>query len=281
MRTDLQSWAESAVKSLEDTSEFPYIESQVLLSFTLNQSREWIIAHPEEILTEEQLNKLGLYVDRLKKGEPLPYITGIQAFYGLDFNVNPAVLIPRPETELLVEEALSWLQKHPNRRSALDVGTGSGAIAISLADQVSDLKLTAVDVSQAALDVAKKNAEKFSVEDRVQLLLSNLFEHVSGSFDLIAANLPYIPSEKLKNLPVSRYEPALALDGGTDGLDLIREFLKQAQTHIRPSGLVLVEIESEQGESAVELAQDIWNEGTISLIKDYAGLPRLVVIQAG
>lgn len=281
MRINLQTWARQTFKQLQGKSEFPYIESQVLLAFALNRSREWIVAHPEVLLTLEQETQLEKVVQRLLKGEPLPYITGIQAFYGLDFVVTPDVLIPRPETELLVEEAVKWLQSHPNRRSALDMGTGSGAIAITLADQVPDLIVTAADISPAALDVARKNAGKFGVEDRVHLIQSDLWQSIDPSFDLIAANLPYIPSAKLKTLNVARHEPVLALDGGSDGLQVLRTFLAHGSEHILPGGLILLEIEAGQGLTAMELAQNQFGDGLVRLIKDYSALPRLITIQAG
>jgi len=279
MRINLQTWASQTIKRLQGNTEFPYIESQVLLAFALNRSREWIVAHPEVLLTQEQETQLEKNVQRLLKGDPLPYITGIQAFYGLDFVVTPDVLIPRPETELLVEEAVNWLQSHPNRRSALDMGTGSGAIAVALADQVADLKITAADISLAALDVARKNAEKFGVEDRVSLIQSDLWQAIDSRFDLIAANLPYIPSAKLKTLPVSLHEPALALDGGPDGLQVLRTFLAHTSEHILPGGLVLLEIEAGQGQTAMELVQNQWGDGMVRLITDYSNQPRLITIQ--
>lgn len=280
MRINLQTWASQTIKRLQGKSEFPYIESQVLLAFTLNRSREWIVAHPEVLLTQEQETQLEKVVQRLLKGEPLPYITGIQAFYGLDFVVTPDVLIPRPETELLVEEAVKWLQAQPNRRSALDMGTGSGAIAVTLADQVPDLRVTAADISPAALDVASKNAEKFGVEDRVHLLQSDLWQAIVPPFDLIAANLPYIPSAKLMTLPVARHEPILALDGGSDGLQVLRTFLAHISEHILPGGLILLEIEAGQGLTAMELVQNQFGDGLVRLIKDYSSMPRLITIQA-
>lgn len=280
MRINLQTWASQTIKRLQGKSEFPYIESQVLLAFALNHTREWIIAHPEVLLTQEQETQLEKVVQRLLNGEPLPYITGIQAFYGLDFMVTPDVLIPRPETELLVEEAINWLQAHPNRRSALDMGTGSGAIAVTLADQVEDLNVTAADISPAALDIARKNAEKFEVEDRVRLIQSDLWQSIDSPFDLIAANLPYVPSEKLKTLAVAQHEPILALDGGADGLQVLRTFLAHVSEHILPGGLILLEIEAGQGESAMELVQNQFGDGLVRLISDYSALPRLITIQA-
>jgi release factor glutamine methyltransferase len=280
MTIDLQNWENATIQRLQGITEFPYIETQVLLSYTLNQPREWLIAHPDALINENELSLLDRYVQRLILGEPLPYITGTQAFYGLDFMVNADVLIPRPETELLVEEAVNWLQDHPDRRQVLDMGTGSGVIAVSLADQVPGVEVTAADVSPAALEVAKVNAGRMNVTDRLQIVQSDLFEHITLSFDLIAANLPYIPTKTLSGLPVSRFEPHLALDRGPDGLEVIRKFLNEAQEHLRPSGIILMEIESDQGDAVIELARSRWEKGNIRLLDDYAGLPRVVIIQS-
>jgi len=280
MRTDLQTWISESVKKLKGISDFPLLECHALLAHTLSKPREWIISHPEAEITPEQMMLLDSQFQRLLNGTPLPYITGTQAFYGLDFIVSPDVLIPRPETELLVEEAIEWLSQHSGCRTALDMGTGSGVIAVTLADQVPDLQVTASDISPAALEVARQNAQKFKVSERITFVESDLFEKIGASFDLIAANLPYIPSMKLGALAVSKFEPQLALNGGLDGLDLIRKFIVQAVQFIRPGGLILMEIESGQGDSALVLAQNTIAEGSIRLVMDYAGLPRLVVIQA-
>lgn len=279
MTTNLQAWAGQSTQRLQGKSEFPYLESQVLLAFTLNTSREWIIAHPEFELTPEYEQLLESHLVQLLKGEPLPYITGVQAFYGLDFFVSPDVLIPRPETELLVEEAIGWLRERPNRRNALDMGTGSGAIAVTLVDQIPDLLMTATDISAKVLEVALKNAEKYGVDERTRFIQSNLWENIPFSFDLIAANLPYIPSDTLVGLQVFLHEPPLALDGGPDGLRVIDAFLERAAEHIKPGGFILLEIEAGQGESAIALVQEKLTRGSIKLITDYSNLPRLITIQ--
>jgi len=251
----------------------------VILAFTLKTTREWIVAHPEFELNREQEGELEFHLQKLIEGEPLPYITGIQAFYGLDFDVTPGVLIPRPETELLVEEAIHWLEEHPRRRSVLDMGTGSGAIAVTLADRIPDLRVTAADISPAALEVAAKNAFKFGVAERIRIVQSDLWQQIEDSFDLIAANLPYIPSSTLQTLRVARHEPALALDGGADGLEVIRRLLDEAGSHIHSGGLILLEIEARQSESAAAMTRAKWPNASTKLITDYSNLPRLITIQ--
>ena len=165
------------------------------------------------------------------------------------------MLIPRPETELLVERALGWLRDHPDRRAAADVGTGSGCIAVTLARHTPDLRVAAVDRSPAALDVTRQNARAHGVDARIDFFQADLLGSVPGPFDLICANLPYIPTADVNDLAVARHEPRLALDGGPDGLDLIHRLLAQLPARLSPGGLALFEIEYRQGQSAAALAQ--------------------------
>ena len=277
-KIDLRTWIDQAVHALEN-SETPNLEVQVIAAFALGKSREWVIGHSEEILQGDQIEKMNGYLARLQEGEPLAYITGKQAFYGLDFNVSPAVLIPRPETELLVEEAIQWLASKPNRKKVLDMCTGSGIIAITLVDSLPAIKMTAVDVSAEALAVAKKNAQDHTVEERICWEQSDLFARVEGNFDLILSNPPYIPSGKLKDLSVSKYEPRLALDGGMDGMSSIRTLFQQAAPCLLPGGALMCEIESTLGEPILSLARTVFPDAEIDLLLDYADLPRLVRIQ--
>ncbi len=161
----------------------------------------WILAHPAALLDEYQLERYETLTRRLESGEPLPYIIGHWEFYGLDFTLSPAVLIPRPETEMLVEHALHWLVEHPARRSILDVGTGSGCIAVSLALNCPDARILASDISLEALLVARQNVLRHGVSDRVQLLQCDLLPPTSLPFDLLCANLPYIPAADIPGSP--------------------------------------------------------------------------------
>ena len=277
-KIDLQSWMEHAISSLQK-SETPFLEVQVIAAFVLGQSREWVIAHSDNAITAEQLDSLNTALSRLQAGEPLAYITGTRSFYGMDFKVTPEVLIPRPETELLVEEASQWLENNPRRRSAVDIGTGSGVIAISLADTFLDLKITGIDISACALEVARANSEIHHSQERIVWQKNDLLEGIMGSFDLILANLPYIPSHKLDSLEVVKFEPRLALDGGADGLQLIRRLLAQSAPHIRAGGAIFLEIESTLGEPTLALANEFFPQAKNDLHLDYANLPRLVRIQ--
>jgi release factor glutamine methyltransferase len=251
----------------------------VLLSHVLGRPRTWVLSHPEAELSPEEMAALQDSLARLEKGEPLPYVLGRWEFYGLEFEVTPATLIPRPETELLVETALGWLHRHPERRLAVDIGTGSGCIAITLAVHLHDLQITSTDVSLPAMQTARTNAWKHGVAHRTRFILSDLFPPTRQRYDLVCANLPYIPSQKLPHLDVSRREPALALNGGQDGLDTIRRFLQSAPARVQPGGLVLVEIEASQGDIAREVAQTAFPTADVQVHPDLAGRDRLVTIQ--
>ncbi|RME87431.1 MAG: peptide chain release factor N(5)-glutamine methyltransferase, partial [Anaerolineae bacterium] len=241
---------------LNPHSETPALDAQVLLAHVTGKPRAWVLAHPDVPLTPEQERALKAALSRIERGEPLPYVLGHWEFYGLDFLVTPDVLIPRPETELLVEHAIEWLTAHPERRLAADVGTGSGCIAIALAVHVPDLSVIATDISAAALEVARRNARRLDVGERIRFICCDLLPEPSEPLDLLCANLPYIPSATLRDLDVYRREPTLALDGGPDGLDLIRRLLTIAPRYLSPGGLILLEIEASQGVQALALAYD-------------------------
>ncbi|MGB4595745.1 MAG: peptide chain release factor N(5)-glutamine methyltransferase [Anaerolineaceae bacterium] len=260
-------------------SEYPHETALVLLSHVLGKPKTWVIAHPESYLSIEQSKALNLLCERLQQGEPLAYLTGRQAFFGLDFKVTSDVLIPRPETELLVETALTWLANHPKANQGLDVGTGSGCIPISLLIHAAELQMTAIDLSAAALGVAAKNAETHQITERLHLIQSDMLDQIQSSFDLITANLPYIPTDKLRQVNSLPFEPKLALDGGEDGLVLIRRLLNQAPKHLNRPGLILLEIESTLGEVTLALAQATFPTAEVGLHQDLAGLDRLVYIQ--
>ncbi len=201
------------LKSISDT---PGLDAEVLVAHVLGVERWWVLSHPELELDLFQEQSIAAAFARLESGEPLPYILGEWEFYGLEFSLNSTVLIPRPETELLVTLALDWLKTHPERRSAADIGTGSGCIAVALANKIPDLQVVASDISLQALQVASKNCVRHKVMDRVQLLQSDLMDSLENRFDLICANLPYIPTLTLRQMAVFRHEPTLALDAVAD-----------------------------------------------------------------
>jgi release factor glutamine methyltransferase len=269
----------------QNASEFQKLDAQLILAHILDKPRTWIAAHRDAPLTPPQIESAQKAFARLTAGEPLPYILGHWEFYGLDLDITPDVLIPRPETELLVEKAVRWLGNSPERRTVADVGTGSGAIASAIAMHVPGVRILATDISYAALKVAKANAEKFHVHHRIDLLQCDLLpQHIDplptdSHFDLICANLPYIPTQTLHDLPIFGREPTLALDGGADGLDVYRRLFKLAPDWLAPNGMMLLEIESSQGTQALSLAYDSFEDMSIQLHQDLAGHNRLLEIQ--
>lgn len=281
----LRDWLQSASRRLlhrapeTRTPQEAAIESQVLVGHVISRPRAWILAHPEYPLPAEQVEYLEALLARLAEGTPLPYLTGHQEFFGLDFEVSPAVLIPRPETELMVETALDWLKANPNRHHAADVGTGSGCIAISLAKHAPHLRLTAVDRSWQALQITRRNLQKHHCQNNIHLLNGDLLTALNGPLDLVCANLPYIPHATLESLEVARHEPVQALDGGPDGLRFVEALLEDAPRWLAPGGLLLLEIESSQGESAARLAQCHLPQARVQVRQDLAGLDRLVIVQ--
>lgn len=265
-------------------SDTPSLDASVLLAHVIGRPRTWVLAHPELALSQEQGAQLNRSLQQLDSGIPFPYVLGHWEFFGLDLEVTPDVLIPRPETELLVEKAIVWLQESPVRRTVADIGTGSGAIAVSIAVNVPEAYVLATDISPEALDVARKNARKFQVEKRIEFVECDLLPAQPESFsteqhlDLVCANLPYIPTETLHSLPIYGREPTLALDGGPDGLDLFRKLMKLAPAWLAPNALILLEIEASQGIKALDLAFDLFSEAEIHLHQDLTGRDRLLEI---
>jgi release factor glutamine methyltransferase len=263
---------------LKKNSETASLDAQVLVSHVLRQSSAWVLAHPENTIPDSKVDKLERLAFRLEGGEPLPYVLGRWEFFGLDFLVTPDVLIPRPETELLVERALAWLDRHPGQRRAADIGTGSGCIGIALAANMPDLQVMASDLSAEALKLAQKNAINNGVAGRMVYMCCDLFPP-ELQFDLIVANLPYIPTQTLSRLPIYGREPTMALDGGEDGLKLIRRLLNAAPERLAPGGYLLMELEESEGLSALSLANNAFTEAEIHLHKDLAGHNRILEIQ--
>jgi release factor glutamine methyltransferase len=270
---------------LASISDTPALDASVLLAHIVDKPRTWVLAHPEFTLTPEQQKQLNESLARLESGEPFPYVLGHWEFFGLDFLVTPDVLIPRPETEMLVEKAIAWLQESPARRTVADIGTGSGVIAVSLAANIPDARILATDISAKALDIAKRNAQKIDVADRIEFVQCDLLPPTRELFTteehlvLICANLPYIPTETLYTLPIYGHEPTVALDGGMDGLDLIRRLLHIAPQWLAPNSLILLEIEATRGLQALSLAYDSFSEADIRLHQDLSGNDRMLEIR--
>jgi len=263
---------------LRAISEVPRVEAEILLTHVLDASRSTLLTHPERRLMEDQLTRYRALVDDRTSGYPLPHLTGEVAFYGLDIEVTPEVMIPRPETEMLVELALAY-----RPAGVIDVGTGSGCIAVALAKHLPGVTAYAIDISRPALAVARRNAERHGVDDRIQFVVGDLLDRRPAPVDLIVSNPPYVSADEWASLPSSiRYhEPRLALDGGPDGLEVIRRLLSQSQGLLEPGGAILVEIGASQGDDVQEIARTCFpREGTIVRIHpDLAGRDRVLEVQ--
>ena len=240
--------------ALTEISDDALLETRLILQKAAGLSRSAVLSHPERELTENEVTAISDMVQNRAAGFPLPYILGEWEFYGHSFTVNPAVLIPRPETELLVEEACAWIKHHPYVSLGYDIGTGSGCIAISLLLENKNLRMAAVDLHRSALCTAISNAERHRVQDRFFPVQSSLFSSFTDGAQLICANLPYIPSETCKTIEPARFEPLSALDGGDDGFELYRLLFQQLSNKMKKEYLILCEIEYRQHALALESA---------------------------
>ena len=257
-------------------------EADGLLQHVIGRDRTFVLAHPEHQLSQAQLQTFQELLKRRAAGEPLQYLTAHQSFFGLDFEVAPGVLIPRPETELLVELALELIQGTPATRLC-DVGTGSGCIVISLLHERTDAHAVAIDISAAAIEMARRNALRHEVENRLTFVQANCFSSLSPaefSFDLIVSNPPYVAEDELAGLQreVRDHEPREALAGGPDGLDVVRRLLNESADFLKPGGHLLIEIGFNQAAAVQSLVeQQDWLAKGIR--PDLQGIPRVVVLQ--
>lgn len=258
-------------------------EAGSLLSFILGKDRTFLISHAEDQVDDRSWNRFREFVERRATGEPLQYITGVQDFYGREFRVTPDVLIPRPETELLVEAALQIVGNTGAAPSIGDVGTGSGCIAVTLLCEIVSARAVALDKSPAALEIAKLNAQNLSVADRMHFVVSDCFNSLNSSdyeFNLIVSNPPYVAEVALAGLQreVRDHEPVIALSPGPDGLSIIRRLIDEAPPFIKPGGHMLMEIGFDQGEAVTTLVDgSAWALREIR--PDLQGIPRIVVLQ--
>jgi release factor glutamine methyltransferase len=256
-------------------------EAGSLLSFILSKDRTFLISHAEDRIDENSLVRLREFVVRRAGGEPLQYITGVQDFYGREFSVTPDVLIPRPETELLVEAALQIVGDINAAPFVCDVGTGSGCIGVTLLCELVNARAVLIDKSAAALEIAKINAQKQSVADRARFLVSDCFNSLdSQKFDLIVSNPPYVAEAALTGLQreVRDHEPLVALSPGGDGLSVIRRLIDEGPTFTKPNGHMLMEIGFDQGEKVENLISgSSWSLREIR--PDLQGIPRIVVLR--
>lgn len=255
-------------------------EAGSLLSHVIGKDRTFLISHAEDIVAGDDLARFRETVARRASGEPLQYITGVQDFYGREFRVTTDVLIPRPETELLVEAALEVIAHKP-APLICDVGTGSGCIAITLVCERTDARAVAVDVSVPALAVAEDNARRHAVGDRMRFTISDCFDSVDRTaFDLVVSNPPYVAADALPGLQreVRDHEPLVALSSGVDGLDVIRRLLRDAPAFLKTDGYLIMEIGFDQGEKVQCLInENLWRLDEIR--PDLQGIPRIVLVQ--
>ena len=256
------------------------LEAEVLVRHVLGMQRSDLFAALEEPMAPAHGAGICRLVERRLRGEPLAYIVGHKEFYALSFLVNPSVLIPRQETELLVEKVLDICAARPPRPTIADVGTGCGAIAIAIACNRPDAIVYATDISRQALAIADLNRHRHAVEHRVLLWQADLLESLREPVDVLVSNLPYLKTGEIAGLPEDvKREPHRALDGGIDGLDLIGRLMQQAERYVRPEGCILVEIDPAQLESVSQMARDAIPGARVSFALDLLGLPRVVVVE--
>lgn len=258
----------------------PNLKSRLLMQYILNQPREYILVHDDKQLTLRQNVDYFKGIKRLIEGVPIQHITHRQEFMKLNFYVDENVLIPRPDTEILVEEAISICKKN-NYTKILDLCTGSGAIAVSLAKYIKNVDITALDISKNALKIAKRNARANKVEEKITFIESNLFDNLSNNkYDIIVSNPPYIKKDEIKNLDKEvKKEPLLALDGGIDGLDFYRKIVKNAYKYLNNKGILCLEIGFNQKEDVTNLLEKEGKYRNFYCKKDLGQNDRIIIAQ--
>ena len=273
--------AQAVARLGNDGVESPRLDAELLLAHVLGANRAAVLARPDRHLTPKQLTRYRDLVSRRAEREPLAYIVGQREFFGLEFAVDHRVLIPRPETELLVERALQIARSRGRGIQIADVGAGSGAIAVTLAVNLPEATVYALDESAGALVVTARNARHHGVGGRVHCLQGNLLAPLEAPVDVVTANLPYVAADEWQALPpeIREHEPRAALDGGADGLYLIGSLLAVAGPYLQPDGVLLLEIGACQGSAVMALAEQYFPRAGVRLLQDYAGLDRLVEIR--
>ena len=265
-------------KLKEMGKEDAYLQAKRLLSFVLKRSENDCIIHQEENITEQEIEKIGQYLAQMKEGRPIQYITKEQEFMGLPFYVDENVLIPQPDTEILVEEVMSLYPKE-SLLTILDLCTGSGCIGISLAKYFANSRVYLSDISKEALSIAEKNGQKNDI-DNIQILQSNLFHNIPKELDVIVSNPPYIPSKEIPFLPEEvQKEPRIALDGGIEGLDFYQKIIRESPKFLKDKGYLCLEMGYDQKEKIANLLENTDNFETYYIKKDLAGIDREVVAQ--
>ena len=266
--------SQAILKLEQNKIETPRLDAEILLAFVLNCQRLKLYTESEKILSVDEVRRFENLIAQRAKKIPVAYLTGSKEFFGLNFFVNENVLIPRPDTEILTQLVIENLG---GEKIFADLGTGSGAIAISVCKFVKNAVGFAVDISENALEVAKFNAKKFCVDDRINFFCGNLFEPLAGKkFDAIVSNPPYIPTADLKNLQDEvKTEPVTALDGGVDGLNFYRKIISDAPKFLNLQGFLAVEVGIKQAESVKKFFAEN-NFVEIEIFQDLAGIDRVV-----
>ncbi|MBC7234687.1 MAG: peptide chain release factor N(5)-glutamine methyltransferase [Chloroflexi bacterium] len=258
----------------------PRLDAELLLGHVLGLTRTQLHVHAQEEIDRSAAEAYTQLVRRRMSREPLAYIVGRRAFFDLELIVSSDVLVPRPETELLVEETLRWaeLWQARGKLHIVDVGTGSGAIAIAIARHLPEALVWAVDISFPALMITQENARRTGVQGRVLPIQGDLLAPFKGPFQVIVANLPYVPHHELPELmpEISLYEPSSALDGGTEGLEIIRRLLPQAARCLSMPGLLLLEIDPRQSQEVCAMIRQSLPRAQLTVLRDYGGLDRVV-----
>ena len=269
---------------LSQVSEEAELDAELLLRHCVGLDRSGIYRRLAEQMSDEQERRYGAVVGRRLVHEPTAYILGHKEFFGLDFEVTLAAIIPRPETELLVELAINFarLRTAGPPPAIADIGTGCGAIAVSIAHTLPDVHVIATDVSADALALAGRNAERHGVSDRIDFRCGDLLAPLDAPADLLVANLPYVRTGDWLALPpeIRDHEPRAALDGGNDGLRVIERLLQQAPACLRTSGALLAEIGDEQGDEASAMAQEVFTNAAIEVRPDLSGRDRVLVVDS-
>jgi release factor glutamine methyltransferase len=262
----------------------PRLSAELLLSHVLGLKRIELYTQYNQPVAQEQLDQLRGLVKRAGQHEPVAYLVGRTEFYSMEFDVTPDCLIPRPETELLVQRAIEFLRKRTGPQLVCDLCTGCGIIAVAIARNVPDAKVMATDISEAALGVAARNIEKHKLQERVELRRGDLFEPLVAQldlFDVIACNPPYVSAAEYEALEknVKDYEPRLALHAGADGLDFYRRIAGKVDGYLKPDGVLLLEIGYQQGDAARALFQNTGAFAEVRVEKDLNRNDRLVVVE--
>lgn len=267
-----------ATRELETAGmETARLDAEVLLAFCLNCDRLEFLKNPDMQISKSQLAVFNKLVSRRLKWEPVAYITGRKEFWSFTLEVNKGVLIPRPDTEIILEEALA-VGKNIIAPRIADIGTGSGAIALALAKELPEPKITATDISPTALKVAKKNARNLKLGKNIEFLKGDLFAPVKGLFDIIVSNPPYISAAKYEELPrgVKDFEPKIALLAGQTGVEFYEKLIYQSKNHLKKDGWLLMEIGAPQAEKIRDIMQECAFFEDIDVRRDYAGHDRVI-----